>query len=297
MKRHTGIIIATFVLSIITIIATIFIYSPQFAKERGYLVSKVKGLAYKGEVSRLSEGEGALPSPTSTPTFTPKPLGKIIIVLDDFGYENPLIDKLATFSLSINPSIIPFLPHSQDVLKKAIKYGIDPMLHLPMEPVNPSLNPGKDAIYVSLSDEEIKKRTEEAIDSLHGIVGVNNHMGSRATASKRVMKDVIDVIKKHNLFFLDSITTPFSVGYIVAKKEGLPLLKRDIFLDNYKEEEYIKKQLDKLIELSMKKGVAVGIGHANKITIETISQYIPIFEQKKIEIISIKKYVGEIMSK
>ncbi len=295
MKKYVWIIIATLVLSIITIIATVFIYSPQFAKERGYLVNKVKGLTYKSEVSRLDEGRGAPPSPA--PTSTPTPLGRVIIVLDDFGYENTLIDRLATFSVSINPSIIPFLPHSQDVLKKAIEYGIDPMLHLPMEPVNPSLNPGKGAIYVTLSDDEIKKRTEDAIDFLHGIVGINNHMGSRATASKRVMKDVIDVIKKHNLFFLDSITTPFSVGYIVAKKEGLPLLKRDIFLDNYKEEGYIKEQLDKLVELSIKKGIAIGIGHANKITIDTLSQYMPIFKEKKIKIISIKKYVEEVMSR
>lgn len=295
MKKYVWIIIAILVLSIITIIATVFIYSPQFAKERGYLVNKVKGLTYKSEVSRLDEGGGAPPSPAPTPT--PTPLGRVIIVLDDFGYENTLIDRLATFSVSINPSIIPFLPHSQDVLKKAIEYGIDPMLHLPMEPVNPSLNPGKGAIYVTLSDDEIKKRTEDAIDFLHGIVGINNHMGSRATASKRVMKDVIDVIKKHNLFFLDSITTPFSVGYIVAKKEGLPLLKRDIFLDNYKEEGYIKEQLDKLVELSIKKGIAIGIGHANNITIDTLSQYMPIFKEKKVKIISIKKYVEEVMSR
>ncbi len=297
MKKHIGIIIATIILSIITIIVTVFVYSPQFAKERGYLVTKVKSFAYRSEVSRLDEGGGAPSSPAPTFTPTPASLGRVIIVLDDFGYENALIDKLATFSTSINPSIIPFLPHSQDVLKKAIKYGIDPMLHLPMEPVNPSLNPGKGAIYVSLSDEEIKKRTEKAIDSLHGIVGVNNHMGSRATASKRVMKDVIDVIKVHNLFFLDSITTPFSVGYTMAEKEGLPALKRDIFLDNYKEKEYIEKQLNKLIELSIKKGIAIGIGHANSVTIDTISQYMPVFKKKKIELISIKKYVEEVMSK
>ena len=51
------------------------------------------------------------------------------------------------------------------------------------------------------------------------------------------------------------------------------------------------------MELSIKKGTAIGIGHANKITIDTLSQYMPIFEEKKIEIISIKKYVEEVMSR
>ncbi len=288
MKKY---IILTVALSIFTVLITVFIYSPQFAKEREFLADKVKVFRFQSKEVKIEEGTVSVPSPTPTPTLPPSAV--IVIVLDDFGYEENLIDVLHTLSLPINPSIIPFLPFSKEVLKKAEKYGLDPLLHLPMEPVNPSLNPGRGAIYVTFSDEEIKKRTEDALDVMSGVVGVNNHMGSKATTSKRVMKDVISVIKAHGLFFLDSLTTPFSVGYEMAKKAGLPPMKRDIFLDNYKEEEYIETQLDKLTELALKKGSAIGIGHANKVTLSAIEKYAHKWKEKNIKIISLKEYVKE----
>ena len=293
MKKYLSYIILTVVLSIITVLITVFIYSPQFAKEREFLAKKVGVFTYQNKRVELDRGEVGVPilAPTFSPT--PSPAALLVIVLDDFGYEEDLIDILHELSLPINPSIIPFLPASEVVLKKAKEYGLDPLLHLPMEPINPSLNPGKGAIYVTFSDKEIRERTKEALEAMPGVIGVNNHMGSRATASKRVMKDVIDVIKVYNLFFLDSLTTPFSVGYEVAQKAGLPLLKRDIFLDNYKEEDYIEGQLDEFTKLALERKKAIGIGHANKITLFAIKKYIPIWKEKNIKIISLKDYVKE----
>ncbi len=290
MKKYLSYVAVVFFLSLVTISITIFIYSPQFAKERILLSQKIK--SFKNIEKKVEFDEGAI-STTPSSTITPTPLvsNVVVIVLDDFGYEGKLIDTLGRLAIPVNPSIIPFLPFSEEVLKKAKQYGLDPMLHLPMEPLNPSLNPGKDAIFTRLSDEEIKKRTKDAIDSLPGIIGVNNHMGSRATTSQRVMKDVIDVVKSYHLFFLDSLTSSSSVGYKVAVKEGLPLLKRDVFLDNYKEDEYIENQFETLIELALKRKKAIGIGHANKVTISVLEKFIPIFKEKGIKIISIKEYV------
>ncbi len=282
MKKY---LVLLFILSVLTILITIFIYSPYLARERGFIVDKVKAFTNRPQKVKLEEGV------VYTPTPTPSPLTYLVIVLDDFGYEDKLIDRLHELSIPVNPSIIPFLSYSKYVLKRAKEYGLDPLLHLPMEPMNPSLNPGKGAIYTSFSDEEIKKRTENALDAMEGVIGVNNHMGSRATTSERVMKDVISVIKAHNLFFLDSLTISSSVGYKVAKKEGLPELKRDIFLDNYKDEDYIRGQLEKLVKIAEKKGSAIGIGHANAITINTIEDFLPIFKKRHIAIISLKNYV------
>ncbi len=286
MKKYLALL---FALSILTILVTIFIYSPYLAKERGFIVDKVKAFTYKSQRVKLDEGVVYTPSPN--PTTTPLSGTYVVIVLDDFGYENKLIESVHELSVPINPSIIPFLPYSKYVLEKANEYGLDPLLHLPMEPVNPSLNPGKGAIYTSFSDKEIKERTENALDVMKGVVGVNNHMGSRATTSERVMRDVISVIKEHNLFFLDSLTISSSVGYKIARKEGLPGLRRDIFLDNYKEASYIEGQLKKLLNIALKRGSAIGIGHANAVTIDAIRGFLPTFREKKVILISLKDYV------
>lgn len=286
-------IIALFV-SFLTVGFTIFIYSPHFSENKKVVIQAIKFFTYKkGEVRFDS---GLTPSFSVTPTPIVTPVAKIAIVLDDFGYDRESIKQLISVSLPINPSIIPFLPESEYILKEAKANGLDPLLHLPMEPENRFLNPGKGAIYVRFSDDEIRKRTEEAIKSLPGVIGVNNHMGSLATSSERVMKDVIDVLKQYNLFFLDSLTSSSSVAYKVAEKSGLLPLKRDIFLDNYKDEEYIKGQLEKLVNIALKKGFAIGIGHANNITISTISEFMPIFKQKNIAIISLKEYIDKRMA-
>lgn len=287
-------IIVLFV-SFLTVGFTIFIYSPHFSENKKVVIQAInKFFTYKkGEVRFDS---GLTPSFSVTPTPIVTPVAKIAIVLDDFGYDRESIKQLISLSLPINPSIIPFLPESEYILKEAKANGLDPLLHLPMEPENRFLNPGKGAIYVRFSDDEIRKRTEKAIKSLTGIIGVNNHMGSLATSSERVMKDVIDVLKQYNLFFLDSLTSSSSVAYKVAEKSGLLPLKRDIFLDNYKDEEYIKGQLEKLVNIALKKGFAIGIGHANNITISTISEFMPIFKQKNIAIISLKEYVDKRMA-
>ena len=57
------------------------------------------------------------------------------------------------------------------------------MLHLPMEP-NSRSDPGPGALLVSLGEAELRQRVTAALDSFDGYVGVNNHMGSRFTASR-----------------------------------------------------------------------------------------------------------------
>ena len=65
---------------------------------------------------------------------------------------------------------------------------------------------------VSLSDAELRQRTNTALDSFDGYAGVNNHMGSRFTAFRPGMETVLRQFKGRGLMFLDSRTSPQSVG-------------------------------------------------------------------------------------
>jgi hypothetical protein len=44
------------------------------------------------------------------------------------------------------------------------------------------------AIWTYMTEAQIRHTVEAAVSSIPGLVGVNNHMGSKATANEGVMK-------------------------------------------------------------------------------------------------------------
>lgn len=189
---------------------------------------------------------------------------KIAIILDDAG--NNLNPDLFTLDKNITLSILPHLSGSEKFAHLAHEKGYELMLHLPMEPYgypSPGKNPGKEAIFTNISPQEVAKRVEYAIKSLPYIKGANNHMGSKATENKKVMDMVLKEIKKHNLYFIDSLTSNHSVVSEVAQKKNVSFAARDVFIDYSPEIESINKQLKKLIKIAKIKGKAIGIGHVH----------------------------------
>jgi hypothetical protein len=137
------------------------------------------------------------------------------------------------------------------------------------------------------------------IESMSGAIGVSNHQGSRATENKEVMKTILEELKKRNLFFLDSRTTPVSVCGSISRKIGLRYAERSVFLDLAQKKEgkqykaYIKKQIRELINIAKVRGSAIAIGHDKKITIEAIRESIPDIEKENIKIVPLKKLIGK----
>ena len=51
------------------------------------------------------------------------------------------------------------------------------------------------------------RQLEEDIDAVPFISGVNNHMGSKITAVSTKMYQIFSILKKNDLYFVDSRTT------------------------------------------------------------------------------------------
>jgi polysaccharide deacetylase 2 family uncharacterized protein YibQ len=69
--------------------------------------------------------------------------------------------------------------------------GRELLLHMPMEPLGDhGPGPGDGAVEVGLSAQEIRSRVERALEVVRGVQGVNNHMGSRASADRPAMRAV-----------------------------------------------------------------------------------------------------------
>ena len=101
---------------------------------------------------------------------------------------------------------------------------------------------GPQGITTDLSDEEIRRRVEAAIQDVPHAVGMNHHMGSKATEDERVMRIVLEVCKENGLFYLDSKTTGKSVVSKLATEMNVPFLENGLFFDDVYTTEHIKKQ-------------------------------------------------------
>ncbi len=214
--------------------------------------------------------------------------GKIAIVIDDTGNTDRWEEYC--FSLdNITLSILPKLRYSKYFAERAANRGFGVMLHLPLEAKNRSLNLGPGGIKSGMDKSEILRILREDIESVGIPCGVNNHMGSLVTANKKIMRIILKELKKRGLFFLDSYTSTDSVVADVAKELKMKYIRRDIFIDNNDNIEYIKGQLEKGIEIAKNKGVAVLIGHYRKNTFKAIVGMKSIFEENNIQLVKVEE--------
>ncbi len=109
------------------------------------------------------------------------------------------------------------------------------------------------------------------------------------------MRLVLGEIKKRRLFFLDSATTANSVAGEVCRDEGVPWIRRDVFLDvtaGKDEEEtrrLIGERLHRLAEVARERGRAVGIGHDRALTLEVLRDTMPELEKEGIRFVRLSE--------
>ncbi len=208
--------------------------------------------------------------------------GHLAIVIDDVGRELHLLEKLLSLRYRLTFAILPGSIYASGA---QLRLGADRrryreiMLHLPMEPNDPStMREGDEAreTFLLTTDDAatLRLKTEAALDAVPAAVAVNNHMGSRLTADRRAMDAVMTVLADRNLFFLDSRTHHDTQGTVAAQSAGVPSLSRQVFLDHDLSAEAIAAQLDEAARLS-KLGPTVAIGHPSAEMYEVLAEKLP----------------------
>ena len=138
-----------------------------------------------------------------------------------------------------------------------------------------------------MSKEQVESFTREAINSLPGIRGVNNHQGSKATSNSTTMKAVMGVIKSNGLFFVDSNTTGGSIGDQIASQYGVRTGRNEKFLDNSSDVGEIKKQIWAAANIADKDGYVIAICHARPNTAKAWSECYQELKDAGIEFVSV----------
>ncbi len=219
--------------------------------------------------------------------------GKIAIVIDDFGYSyGSTVKDFLHLEHEITMSIIPNLRYSKRVAEAANELGVDVMLHMPMQPQSEEVSVESGMLFTEMDEKNTRLRMREAVAAVPHAQGLNNHMGSLATADEPLMRIVMDEANRAGLFFLDSKTNPKSVAYKVAKQMGLPCASNHVFLDNIKEVNYIKDQLNYLAEWASRNKVAIGIGHPEEATLKALQEEMAVLKKRGYKFVRISELVN-----
>lgn len=216
--------------------------------------------------------------------------GRIAIVIDDWGYNLNNLYIIDRIPYPITVSVLPNLNYSREVARELHARGIEVILHLPMEPYEKD-RLEKNTIMTSFNEATIKNIIDEDLSNIAYAKGVSNHMGSRATADLRTMEIVFKELKARDLYFLDSLVSSKSICFGLAKKIGLGFAKRDVFLDNTEDPNYIKGQIAKLKLRAKNRGWALGIGHDCKITLETLKKVMPQIEKEGYKFVFVSEII------
>lgn len=200
---------------------------------------------------------------------------QLAVVIDDWGYDSLAARQLLEYPLPLTIAVLPYMPASVKIANAASEKGHEVILHQPMEPLDLTLSPGPGAIYLNMDEEEIRTQLMANLRHLPVVVGINNHMGSKATSDTRVMQNVFEVLRDTDLFFLDSYTIHTSVAGQVAEELAVPYAVNDLFIDNINEEGQIMAQIRQGLELAQRRGSAIIIGHVRINTAQALWRMLP----------------------
>ncbi|WP_078550744.1 divergent polysaccharide deacetylase family protein [Litchfieldia alkalitelluris] len=219
------------------------------------------------------------------------------IIIDDFGGGIEGVADFLNGNVPITAAVMPFTEKSTEHASWAYENGFEVMIHLPMQPKKGKLSwLGPNPIIKNLSSEEVKVRVEKAIDSVPFAKGLNNHMGSLVVEDERIVRVIVQVAKEHQMYIVDSGTSGNSKFPEIAEELGVPLIKRDVFLDDISSVAYVRKQMSKLAKITEKhnRGVAIGhVGLTGKICSTGIIQSMDEFNKKHIKVVPVSHLLSD----
>lgn len=218
--------------------------------------------------------------------------GRLAIIVDDMGSNLQEARALAGIGVPLTFSIIPGLSRYREVAAFAASNGIETMIHIPMQSKGwPERRLEANGLLVSMSDTTVTERLEEFMRTLPGAVGANNHMGSEYTEHEDRMRTVLTVLKGKGLFFVDSVTSPRSVGLKLARELDMKSARRNVFLDNEQDGAYILGQLNQAIRQAKKTGGVIAICHPHRATIRTLEAALPSLSKQGITLVQASQLV------
>ena len=275
---------------LIALAVIVLVLAAFFLGQRTQVIREKKGRTGKAvKFAAPAKKMAVAPAPAAV---IKRPRGaKVAIVIDDFGYNTNNLGAFFGIKEPLTFSVLPNLRRSRDVAIAAKEHGDEVILHLPLESHRRDVKEEPDTIKQGETGKEVTARLAKDMESVPGLRGVSNHMGSKATEDKELMSGIFAYLKKHNLYFFDSLTSEKSVCRECAGAAGLRFAQRDVFLDNDNNAGAIEKQLVEVQRLAVKRGRAIAICHDRKLTAAVLARIMPQMAKDGIEFVYLSEMV------
>ncbi len=241
----------------------------------------------------LPVGPPPVAAAAKEPAARRAPRGQVALIMDDLGNSLETLDELAALGRPITVSVLPYGAHADETARIAHARGLEVLLHLPLESVNnhEAMADTEGLIMAMMTEPAIVAAFEACYDRVPFAAGTNNHMGSRITADRDLMRTVLKPIKERGLFFVDSRTTAKTVALEEARRMGIPAAQRDVFLDADEDRGRIRGRLIELLQKARKKGRAIGICHPFPETLAVLKSSLDLVDAYGLEFVPVSKLV------
>jgi uncharacterized protein len=217
---------------------------------------------------------------------------RVTIVFEHAGSSLTDLAPIYAMHLPFGLGIFPKMRYSAQVARQAADHGLTPMLHLPMEARHPpDMGDVPGAVWVRMTDAEIRAMVEEDLASVPGVRGVSNHAGSRATADRRVMLAVLRTVKARGLWFEENRTTTASVASDVAARLGIPVVLVTTYLDDPPVN--IERKTRALIETAKREGAAIAVAHITTGAPQIVRRLLPEFNRAGIVFVPVTEFLRD----
>jgi polysaccharide deacetylase 2 family uncharacterized protein YibQ len=219
--------------------------------------------------------------------------GQVALIMDDMGNSLETLDEIIALGRPVTVSVLPYSTHAADTARIAHENGLEVLLHLPLESINnyEAMANTEGMIRADMAEPEIVRSFEASFARVPFTAGSNNHMGSRFTAERDLMRAILRPLKMRGLFFVDSRTTSKTVALDEARKMGIPSTERDVFLDADADRGRIRGRLIELFQKARKKGHAVGICHPFPETLAVLKSSFFLLDSYGLEAVPVSRLV------
>jgi polysaccharide deacetylase 2 family uncharacterized protein YibQ len=247
--------------------ATRFVIPDGFAQSR-FAPQVLYPVTSKPKPNWLAEAMQTSPPPTPA---AGRPV--IALCIDDLGEDLAGTDRAMALPKEVALSFLPYADATPFLAQRASKRGHLVLAHVPMQALN-GKDPGAMGLKPGMTADEIARRLGWNLARVPGLVGINNHEGSRFTADAALLAPVMATLRARHLFFFDSRTGPESAVAEAARAAGVRTAARDIFLDDDPRAPAVNAELDMLARQARRNGVAIAIGHPHEVTLKLLAKWL-----------------------
>ncbi len=196
----------------------------------------------------------------------------LALVVDDIGRDVPTLERILRLQAPLTLGVLPHAAHTARSVRLIRDRGREMIVHLPMRPND--TNAVTDEALVLGMDGPLETVLKECLNRVSGAVGISNHMGSQFTQQVGAMARVMREVRKRNLWALDSRTSLRSVLCAEARRQSVPCVDRDIFVDHEPGVQHARLQLEKAVTRARKRGWAVAIAHPHQESVEVLERFL-----------------------